>query len=108
MKKKIYTLTEIRKMYEKDRVLQESLTLLQGIGYTITEHYDLEQAGLTVAEENPKVKTFLERVLDNLEYFGHLVEDKIDNYILGRLYDVAKSFSVDKVIEYLKHAHCYC
>lgn len=108
MKKKIYTLTEIRNMYEKDRVLQESLTLLQGIGYTISEHYDLGQAGLTIADENPKVKTFLERVLDNLEYFGHLIEEKIDNYILGRLYDVAKSFNVDKVIEYLKRAHCYC
>lgn len=105
-KKMIYTLTEIREQYKADRQVYESLHILKQSGYTINEHYDLDNAGINT--DNQRAKTFLEKILDNLEYFGHLVKDKIDNYILGRLYNLAQQFSVDKIINYLKQQHCYC
>jgi len=105
-KKIIYTLTEIRKEYQQDRHVYESLTVLKKSGYVINEHYDLNGAGIKT--DNPRAKTFLEKILDNLEYFGHLVKEKIDNYILGRLYNLAHHFSVDEIISYLKQQKCYC
>lgn len=105
---KIYSLQTIQKMYEADRLLYEAQVTLQKAGYTIVaEDINIENSGLKQVDENPKVVSFLEKVLNNLDHFGHLVADKIDNYLLGRLLDVAKSFSIEKVINYLKSNKCY-
>lgn len=104
----IYSLREISVMYRDDRYLYEARRVLHDCGYRlISEEVDVAGSHIRQAEENPRVASFLGKILDNLEYYGHLVVDKIDNYLLGRLMDVAKSFSVDRVIEFLKSARCY-
>lgn len=97
----------INQKYKKQRMLAEAKELLQENGYTLLLETPVEKF------EDTESKQFLLDVIDNLETYGYTEKEEIDHldslkgYIWNELNKLARSFSIQKIIQYLARLGLY-
>lgn len=101
------TLEEIEKKYRPMREIAEAKQVLKESGYDIINETSI------AAFADSESKDFLIDVLDNLENNGHVDTeeidklDKIKGYIWNQLNKIAQSFSIEKIITFLKKLNLF-